>query len=569
MSLPTATNGPTPLIAWWREPAFVLVLLFAAVTFCARLTDVPLFGEEPRRALIAREMIESGDWLVPGTQRVFLPSRPPLQNWVKRLAGMALGSIDIWAARLPSILSTFAVATIIYGYLRQQVGWLGSMSGALAYLTMLLVMEFGRSAETEAVFTLFVAASMLLWHWGWLKQWPAWQMWSVGYACAALGMLTKGLQAPVYFGGATCLFLLLMGKGREIFRSGHLIGLLVFAIIFGAWQGPFTWQRGLADSWMIYFGDVAGRFVDRSWTTFVLHLISYPCELLLVGLMPWSALLLAYGIPVVRERLGHLRQTVLFLTVCVVFSFLFVWFPPGSKVRYYIPLFPCFAALIGVAADRLATERAAWACSNLWKHFVRTCACIMVGAAAVVVALSVVVPDLLVSLPLAGALLFAAGSAGLAYAAWRSQALSSDAVMARGLCCVAAFLTLIEISLTTTVQQRRCEDIAGQVESLKHSLPAETHLVSLGPVHHAFAFFYHEPIPIIPLSTSTLPKDTEYFCLHTYDAEPPELQFPWTQVSVVSCDRFKGWPVPRDRVFIGKRLPEHNIGMKDRDSLLE
>ena len=71
-----------------------------------------------------------------------------------------------------------------------------------SFLTMTLVMEFGRSAETEAVFSLFVAASMLLWHWGWVKKWPDWQMWSVGYACTALGMLTKGLQAPLYFVGA-------------------------------------------------------------------------------------------------------------------------------------------------------------------------------------------------------------------------------------------------------------------------------------------------------------------------------------------------------------------------------
>ena len=54
---------------------------------------------------------------------------------------------------------TIASAVMVYGYLRQQIGRLGSMGGAVAFVTMLLVMEFGRSAETEAVFTIFVAAS--------------------------------------------------------------------------------------------------------------------------------------------------------------------------------------------------------------------------------------------------------------------------------------------------------------------------------------------------------------------------------------------------------------------------
>ena len=254
------------------------LLLISVLTFCLRLSDLPLFGEEPRRALIAREMIETGDWLVPGTQGVFLASRPPLQNWMIAVTALMTGSFDVWSVRLPSILSTIASAVMVYGYLRQQIGRLGSMGGAVAFVTMLLVMEFGRSAETEAVFTVVVAASMLLWHWGWIKKWPAWQMWSAGYACAALGMLTKGLQAPVYFAGSTGLFLLATGNWRAIVTRGHVVGILVFALVFGAWQGPFTLQRGIADSWMIYFGDVAGRFTDKSWSKFLSHLVAYPAN---------------------------------------------------------------------------------------------------------------------------------------------------------------------------------------------------------------------------------------------------------------------------------------------------
>ena len=73
--------------------------------------------------------------------------------------------------------------------------------------------------------------------------------------------------------------------------------------------------------------------------------------------MPWSVLLLAYCSRRIRDRLGPCRETVLFLTICILFSFVFVWLPPGSKARYYMPLFPSFAALIGIAIDRLASQQ--------------------------------------------------------------------------------------------------------------------------------------------------------------------------------------------------------------------
>ena len=545
---------------WWRESELLIILLLAALALCVRLDGLPLFGEEPRRALIAREMVETGDWLVPGTQRVFLPSRPPLQNWLIAFAATFTGGFDIWAVRIPSVISTFLIAILIYGYLRQLMGRLGSLGGAVSFLTMTMVMEFGRSAETEAVFTLFVAASMLMWHWAWIKKWPAWQMWSLGYGFAALGMLTKGLQAPLYFVGATTLFLLATGNWRLLFSRGHAIGLLVFVTVFGAWQVPFTCQRGLADSWNIYFGDVAGRFVDRKWSVFLEHLVVFPCELLFVRLMPWSILLLAFGNRRVREFVGHQREAAIFLTICILFSFISVWLPPGSKVRYYMPLFPCFAALVGIAIDRLAALRKDAVGFDLWKFYVRLMTNLMVGSAIVIVAASLAIPTWRFTLTLLSAVEYAIVALAMAGIAWKTSKESSDRAMFRGMLSVAGFLALVQVSLVVTVQQRRCEDIAGQIDKLKHELPADAKLVSFDSIHHAFVFFYGRQVPIVPLPTSENTGDIDYFCLHTYDSDPPKLPFEWTEVAVISCDRFKGRAIPKDRVFVCRTRPASQVG---------
>lgn len=538
---------------WWREKQLLLVLVLAVVAYCLRVDALQLFGEEPRRALIAREMIESGDWLVPGTQRVFLPSRPPLQNWLIAIAGLVLGSIDTLAARLPSIVSTIGLAVLIYGYLRQTIAPLGSAAGSVAWLTMQIVLEFGRSAETEAVFTAFVAPSMLLWHWGWIARWPVWKMWTVGYGLAALGMLTKGLQAPVYFAGSACLFLLWTGNWKAIFAPGHFFGFFVFWIIFGAWQVPFAMHRGIQDSLNIYFADVADRFVDKSWAKFFVHLISYPVELLAVRLLPWSILLLSFGDRSIRARLGHRRQTVDFLTICILFSFVFVWLPTGSKLRYYMPLFPHFAALVGIAVDCLAQEIAETGQSRLWTNFVRLAAITMVATGALILGISFANPGSLMSMPLPSALLFAASTSilgGIAIVSLRKP--NQTAWMLREIFCIGLFCALVQLTLVTQVLQRRCEDIAGNVEKLRNELPSDIHLVSFGPVHHAFAYYFRRPIPIVPVPLDKPPADVDYFCVHVFDPQSPKLPFNWIPIADVRVDRFNDAKVPRERVVVGR-----------------
>ena len=185
---------------------------------------------------------------------------------------------------------------------------------------------------------------------------------------------------------------------------------------------------------------------------------------------------------------------------------------------------------------------------------------LMVGSAVVVVAVSYSLPSWRIALTLLNSVGYATAAFALAYIAWTSLKDSTERGMSRSVMSIATFLALVEVCLIVTVQQRRCEDIAGQLDHLKQSLPADSQLVSLGPVHHAFAFFYDQPIPIVSIPADDQSENIDYFCLHTYDSEPPELPFEWKQVAVISCDRLKGRGIPRDRVFVGRRWPAHRVG---------
>ncbi|OYW13972.1 MAG: hypothetical protein B7Z55_16180, partial [Planctomycetales bacterium 12-60-4] len=248
---------------WYREPQLWCAVLIATAIFLPRLTTLTIRGEESRRAVIAQEMIDTGDWIVPRTQGVVRLSRPPLQNWMIAGTALAIGEMNGWAIRLPGFACTVATVVLIYWYARRRLSPTTAFVAALAYGSMLQVLEQGRTGETEPVFTFMMAAALLLWHGGLSSGWRAVVYWSVGAAFAGLATLTKGLQGPLYFFASTWAYLILTGHWRGLLSVGHLCGVLSFTVVVGAWQIPFTLMMGLEDSWTMYFANVKHRFSDQ------------------------------------------------------------------------------------------------------------------------------------------------------------------------------------------------------------------------------------------------------------------------------------------------------------------
>lgn len=213
-----------PPARWWREWEVAALGILVLATYFTRLSAAPVCGEESRWATSAREMIASGDWVVPRQQGTIFPERPPLGSWAMAVVGLARGQVDLVAIRLPSAVATLLLTWLIYWYARTWISRLGSLCAAAMYATFAQVLVLGRFGESEALFTLFTAAALLVWHAGYLRAWPIALTWSAGYSLAALAALVKGPQAPVYFVSACCGYLLLKRDWRWLIGPGHLVG---------------------------------------------------------------------------------------------------------------------------------------------------------------------------------------------------------------------------------------------------------------------------------------------------------------------------------------------------------
>ena len=576
----TALSKPT---RWMFEVEVGLLLLLVIGLYSARLTALPVHGEESRWARGAALMLETGDWIVPRQQRQVFPERPPLSSWAMALAGAVRGKVDSWAIRLPSVLGVLLTTLLIYGYARTMTTRFGALAAAIVYATMGQVLQLGRRGESEALFTLFVSSSLLTWHWGYARHRRSLSLWAIPYTLAAFGALVKGLQAPIYLGATTFVFLAIRRDWKTLFSWSHAAAMLLFAVIVGAWAIPFC----LATDAESFFAIWAGLAIDRMLMSgLVQHLVTYPGEL--IGcLLPWSVLLFELPRKRFRESLNEAGEHVQYLLVAIAVTFPSVWLVAGARGRYYMPLFPCFAILIGLVIQRCTRLDADPAARRGWQLFV-------LGLAITVTIIGIALPaaslvplkqvDGIIQPVAFGLSLFAAAVITAAILLWSRRRTSARSATV-ALLSLGIFVGLFNDGALVNIRLNDSHDPSRAIAEVKATLPQADRLVSFGPINHRFAYFYETTITELPwpAADDEVATDVEYFCFdrhihdtaavrangrgRTWSQTPGLLPFEWEQVDAIGCDRSRKDPF--DRTVVIGRIVRRRIDNAETRSLAQ
>lgn len=542
---------------WWRETEVWLLVLVVVGIYFVRLPALSIRGEESRRIRIACEMLETGDWIVPRQQGQVLPERPPLANWAIAAAVVLVGDDGPLAARLPSALAILATTLLIYGYSRSMLSKLGALAAAAGFATMFQVMELGRRAENEALFTLWLAAAILGWHWGYSQRWPVWRTWLVGYVCAALATMVKGPQAPVYFGGAVVAFLVIRRDWRYLFSWQHLAGMAAFAAVLGAWQVPYSLAVGWDLTVETWTREVGKRMHNHSPRAVIGHLLAYPWWI--AGCMlPWSAFLAVFLRRGFRQSLSAAeRSAAVYLGVAILLAFIPVWLPPGSRARYFMPMYPCFAPLLGIVFDRMFAQQSPEPLRPMWQVFYRSFAGLMLVAAAgsLGCGLYELGAGRIAGQPAWFLLLLSPSAMGLAWLTWTSGPSGTPARARTAMLAIVAFISVMFVGVYNNALIAASGHTRDQVAELKQRLPPGVHLTSFGQVHHLFAYYFGQSIELRtwPAAGQSV-EDLEYFCFDQDAGEKVDVPFAWQPLAVIACDRNQR-AQPRDAVVVGRRLP--------------
>ncbi len=347
MATGTAGGNATPPQRW----AFGWVLLYAVLVLGAGFgARDPWPADEPRFALIAKEMAASGNWFIPRIAGELYPDKPPLFFWVVAGLYRITGSLRV-ALFLPALLAALGALVLVYDLARRL--W-SARTGVFAAAALTLTVQFAEEAHSGQIDGFLLGWTTLSLY-GLLRHLllgPAWGWWVVGWGAAGLGVITKGV-------GFLPLLLLIpfLVWGRGSVRGEWwrwLVGPLALVAVIAAWLVPmWVATTGSGDPALTAYRDeillrqTVTRYADpwghfRPPWYFVVNVIPV-FWLPLVLLLPWL-------LPRWRESWRGRDLRVVLPLAWVVLVLLFFSLSPGKRGVYILPALP---ALVLAAAPWL------------------------------------------------------------------------------------------------------------------------------------------------------------------------------------------------------------------------
>ncbi len=583
MRVSAATTASAPSIRSVNFRLDLLAIAFVTLSVLAvygsRLSVQPLVGEETRWATGAREMLATGDWIVPRQQGRVFAERPPMTMWAMAVAGWLRGDVDPIAIRVPSAIAVVLTSLLIYGYTRAFASTIAATVASLVYATMGQVLQIGRQGESEALFALLVGASLLLWHMGYMRRWRAIAVWIIGFACAALAALVKGPQAPVYFVAITTVYLGVQRDWRFLFNWQFAAGGTVFVLILAAWQIPFYF----ATDWTTVVATWSGLAGDRiRLRGLVEHAVTYPIETL-ACLLPWSPILVALAKRDTRALLVDQRPVTTFLITALAVAYPTVWLAAGARGRYFMPLYPLLAVLIGLVIERCASAAIDSYPRRGWHQFLTLWATIIGTSGLVIFGASLFMDNAAARFyqPRWFGAVFAILAAGAVVLLWESYRRTNQPRPIIAVVAIAMIAGTGVAGLMVNVNTVRWIDPTEEIADLKNHLPPGTSLASFSPIEHRFAYYYRDPIVEMdwPRNYADIPPDLTYFCFmrqpgdtaesrsagrgRTWYKTPGTLPMEWEEITSVCVERqvYKGEP-PR-KVVLGRIIRPLKLAVSD------
>ncbi len=315
-------------------------------------------SDEGRYAEIAREMLESGNWIVPRYNGYLYFEKPPLHMWATAFTFQLFG-LGEWQARLWSGLTSFFTILVVGFTVYRIWGIRAATITALVLASCPLWIIGGHFNSLDMGIAFFMSAAlcalMLALHA--TEKSLEEQLWMLAcWSMMALSVLSKGLIGVV-LPGLVLVIYSITGKDWHSWKRMHwLWGMLIFFLITTPW---FVLISQKHPSFIDFF------FIHEHFERFTTneHQRSAPWHffipLILVGVLPWllhlpRALLLGF-----HSRLDHSTSfKPLWLCLIWVLSITVFFSLSNSKLPGYIfPVIPALAILMGYAIWRLLENK--------------------------------------------------------------------------------------------------------------------------------------------------------------------------------------------------------------------
>ncbi len=337
-------------------PLFLLLAAYLGIN----MTGHGLWpADEPRYGQVAREMMQSGDYLVPRVNGEPYLEKPPLLFWSIALASLPAGDVTPVTARIPSWLAALLTTVLTWMLARRMFGGRVALWSVVMMVTAYRFWWQAGFAQIDMLLT--GCMTVVLYHlWRWEEDRRAWRL-PVIYGAMAAGMLAKGPPALIFPLLLIFSFHWRDKPGRKALHwaAGCTAALAVAALWYVParlaldGEGVRAVSEGIGGNLIRNTVGRALMGVSKAQPPWY-YLLQFPTDWL-----PWSLFL-----PWIAFRAWRLRRET------KAHRFLWCWFAPafvffsisiGKRAIYLLPLFPAAAIFTAMTLLELMDGgRARW-----------------------------------------------------------------------------------------------------------------------------------------------------------------------------------------------------------------
>jgi 4-amino-4-deoxy-L-arabinose transferase len=329
--------------------------------------------DETRYAEIPREMLASGDWIVPHLNGLRYFEKPVLGYWLTAGAIRLFGE-NAFAVRFPSAAAAGLTALLLFAWARKFPGSTSArprddavpLLAAAVFLLSFEVFALGVFCVLDGLLSLSVTAAVVTLYFAYDQRTARARMVlliAAGLACG-LAFLTKGFLALAIPVVVIVPFALWQGRLRTCLRTAW-VPLVVAGLTVLPWG--ILIHRREPDFWHYFFWvEHIERFVAPQKSQHPFPFWFY-VPVLLGGAMPWTPLV---GTIVQGVRYVGVKNPMIRLAICwLVMPFLLFSASSGKLGTYILPCYPPLALLIAVGllgclrkGDAVAFVIGVWVC---------------------------------------------------------------------------------------------------------------------------------------------------------------------------------------------------------------
>jgi 4-amino-4-deoxy-L-arabinose transferase-like glycosyltransferase len=331
----------------------ILLVLFAFALLFFRLGHTSLEDwDEAVFAQVAKEMVESGDWLTLhyGNEPRF--EKPPLQTWITALLFLMFEVNEFWARAASAfsaiflVIITFKISERLYS---RQVGFVTM----LPLLTGYELLRRSRMGTTDIILTLFIYLGIYAYLR--VKDNPESKWWYLFWLSVALGFMVK-FWAVAILPISLLITLFLRQAVLSTLRSrAFWQGILVATLVIAPWHilMIITYGQSFVDIYIVR------NLIERSGSGLEGNTggIFFYIMLLPRMFFPWFFLTPIAFLLCVHDHIKHRSRNPILVVLVVIVIGIYSLAVETKIFQYFLPVFPALAIMIGFMITRALQYR--------------------------------------------------------------------------------------------------------------------------------------------------------------------------------------------------------------------